>query len=76
MVESNNDENPLKWPSFNLLGADLCHFANDEKQHEFLGKEKCLETLQKWMDSPVCVTVKLDGTNVGMDSEGLLVGRN
>jgi len=34
------------------------------------------KTLRTLMDSPCYVTVKLDGTNVGIDNKGLVVGRN
>jgi len=35
-----------------------------------------LGRLSSWLDAPCVATVKLDGTNVGMDANGLLVGRN
>lgn len=32
--------------------------------------------LQTWLEAPCVATVKLDGTNVGVDDAGMLVGRN
>ena len=34
------------------------------------------EGLKSWIESPVSATIKLDGTNVGIDNEGMMVGRN
>jgi hypothetical protein len=35
-----------------------------------------LDVAADWLNAPCCATVKLDGTNVGIDGRGLLVGRN
>ena len=35
-----------------------------------------LDEVAEWLDAPCCATVKLDGTNVGIDGQGLIVGRN
>ena len=35
-----------------------------------------LDSVGDWLDAPCSATVKLDGTNLGIDREGLVVGRN
>ena len=35
-----------------------------------------LDEVAEWLDAPCCATVKLDGTNVGIDGQGQIVGRN
>ncbi len=39
-------------------------------------KRKFDSTLERWLEAPGVATVKLDGTNVGVDGAGLLMGRN
>lgn len=77
------EPNPLKWPQFEQLGRDfylavkpaidqLASGANkidEEAQHS-------LTRLEGWLDAACVATVKLDGTNVGVCDNGLVVGRN
>lgn len=35
-----------------------------------------LDSVGDWLDAPCSATVKLDGTNLGIDQQGLVVGRN
>merc|ERR1711881_684447 len=35
-----------------------------------------LKYVETWLQSPCFASVKIDGTNVGVDNEGRLVGRN
>ena len=70
-------ENPMKWPSFELLGGDLAYLAKKVKESngrpDQAGK---IEHLMRIIESPCYATIKLDGTNVGGDNAGLVVGRN
>mmetsp|Transcript_66712 Transcript_66712/g.169063 ORF Transcript_66712/g.169063 Transcript_66712/m.169063 type:complete len:420 (+) Transcript_66712:74-1333(+) len=75
--------NPLQWPSFEQLGRDFyekLRLALSELQAgktELSEKAKeSLDMLQVWLDAPCVASVKLDGTNVGIDDSGLVVGRN
>jgi len=77
------DPNPLKWPSFEQLGRDLYDnllpvLEQLESGAEDLDDEakQCLARIQHWLDAPCVATIKLDGTNVGIDETGLVVGRN
>jgi hypothetical protein len=75
--------NPLKWPSFEQLGRDfydnvkpcLDQLENGSQGLDSVAHEG-LAQLKAWLDAPCVATVKLDGTNVGVDNEGLIVGRN
>lgn len=75
--------NPLKWPSFEQLGRDfydnlkpcLDQLENGSQGLDSVAHEG-LARLKAWLDAPCVATVKLDGTNVGVDNEGLIVGRN
>lgn len=75
--------NPLKWPSFEQLGRDFYNnlkpafdqLASGEKNFDDKARNHLLK-LQSWLDAPCVATVKLDGTNVGVDDAGLIVGRN
>jgi hypothetical protein len=76
-------KNPLKWPETEQLGREFYEHIKpaldqlaggasklDDKELEGITK------LQAWLDAPCVATVKLDGTNVGVDNAGLMVGRN
>lgn len=66
-------QNPMKWPSFNLMGADFSYIVQKIKGGSVEWHSKVLLDL---IEAPVYATIKLDGTNVGMDNTGLLFGRN
>lgn len=75
--------NPLKWPQFEQLGRDFCdalaptitqlNAGADELDDD---AQRGLKQLQTWLQAPCVATVKLDGTNVGVSDDGLVVGRN
>ena len=73
--------NPRMWPETEPLAIDVC-----ERLREYLGALQCgvtdeqlagaREKLEQYMfHTEVTATVKLDGTNVGKESGGGLVGR-
>jgi hypothetical protein len=79
----------MKWNSFNLMGADfydlvkkICTSGGTTPSHPdaieamLATRKKFKDQLSGFIDSPCTVTVKLDGTNVGIDNKGLVVGRN
>lgn len=79
------EKNMLKWPQFEQLGKRICEIlqpalsqlvqgvdAVELTQESILG----LKYVETWLQSPCFTTVKIDGTNVGVDNEGRLVGRN
>eukprot|EP00933_Yihiella_yeosuensis_P024700 TRINITY_DN19144_c0_g1_i1.p1 TRINITY_DN19144_c0_g1~~TRINITY_DN19144_c0_g1_i1.p1 ORF type:complete len:434 (+),score=122.22 TRINITY_DN19144_c0_g1_i1:78-1379(+) len=77
--------NPLKWPEFEQLGREFfthlqpalkALLAADDVEELHPKVERGLRRVEAWLDSPCVATVKLDGTNVGIDDSGLLVGRN
>jgi hypothetical protein len=78
-------KNPLKWPQFEQLGKKMCEKlqpalsqlvqgvdAAELSEESILG----LKYVETWLQSPCFATVKIDGTNVGVDNERRLVGRN
>jgi len=65
-------QNPMKWPSFNIMGADLAYIIQKIKK----GSDFHKKIIRDIIDAPCSATVKLDGTNVGIDNNGLLFGRN
>jgi len=68
----------MKWNSFDLMGANFFELLKKamqvDEQNPAIAEAKVL--LRSYIDSPCYVTVKLDGTNVGIDNKGLVVGRN
>lgn len=76
-------KNPLKWPETEQLGREfyehvkpaLDQLAGGASQLDDRASEG-LAKLQAWLDAPCVATVKLDGTNVGVDNTGLMAGRN
>jgi len=77
------EPNPLKWPQFEQLGRDFYNQLKPTIVQLASGAEKLddeaqqgLTRLRCWLDAPCVATVKLDGTNVGVDNGGLVVGRN
>lgn len=75
--------NPMKWPEFEQLGRDvhdhlklaLGQLLSGEDQVTGKAMSK-LHRLAAWLDSPCVATVKLDGTNLGIDEHGGIFGRN
>jgi len=75
--------NPLKWPQFEQLGRDFydalkptitqLNAGADELDDD---AQRGLKQLRTWLQAPCVATVKLDGTNVGVSDDGLVVGRN
>lgn len=75
--------NPLKWLQIEQLGRefhshlkpalDQLSSGADELSEE---AEHGLQKVSAWLGSPCVATVKLDGTNLGVDCAGLVVGRN
>jgi len=77
------EPNPLKWPQFEQLGRDFYDALKPTIDQLNAGADKLdddaqrgLTQLQTWLESPCVATVKLDGTNVGVSDDGLVVGRN
>lgn len=77
------EPNPLKWPQFEQLGRDFYNQLKPTIEQLASGADKLdveaqqgLARLQCWLEAPCVATVKLDGTNVGVDNCGLVVGRN
>lgn len=77
------ESNPLKWPQFEQLGRDFYDQLKPTIDQHTSGAggfddeaRRGLTQLQTWLDAPCVATVKLDGTNVGVDNTGLIVGRN
>eukprot|EP00929_Paragymnodinium_shiwhaense_P118344 TRINITY_DN90274_c0_g1_i1.p1 TRINITY_DN90274_c0_g1~~TRINITY_DN90274_c0_g1_i1.p1 ORF type:complete len:420 (-),score=124.67 TRINITY_DN90274_c0_g1_i1:257-1516(-) len=74
--------NPSKWPEFEQLGRDFHDHITPALEQVLAGEDideeaqSGLQRLDGWLASPCFVTVKLDGTNVGVDDSGLIVGRN
>lgn len=73
----------MKWPQFEQLGRDFYDQLKPTIDQLASGanvlddeSKACLARLQFWLDAPCVATVKLDGTNVGVDDAGLVVGRN
>lgn len=73
----------MKWPSFEQLGRDfydnlkpaLDQITADAKELDELAA-RGVARIEHWLEAPCYATVKLDGTNVGVDETGLMVGRN
>jgi len=78
-------KNMLKWPQFEQLGKKMSEKlqpalsqmvegvdVTELNEESILG----LKYVETWLQSPCFATVKIDGTNVGVDNEGRLVGRN
>jgi len=77
------EPNPLKWPQFEQLGRDFYLAVKPAIDQLASGADKLddeaqegLTRLQGWLDAACVATVKLDGTNVGVCDDGLVVGRN
>jgi len=77
------ERNPLKWPEFEQLGRDFYLAlkpvmeqleAGDEELDEIA--QASLRRVEQWLGAPCAATIKLDGTNVGIDELGMVVGRN
>mmetsp|Transcript_172495 Transcript_172495/g.419565 ORF Transcript_172495/g.419565 Transcript_172495/m.419565 type:complete len:421 (-) Transcript_172495:170-1432(-) len=75
--------NPLKWPEIEQLGREfyacvqhaLRQLSDGQDVLDEQGQQG-LAQLEVWLNAPCVATVKLDGTNVGVDNAGLVVGRN
>lgn len=74
--------NPLKWPSIDAVGKAFYEqlmstlILRGRGGPAMHGKaERKMALLQGWLDSPCVVTFKLDGTNVGIADDGMIVGR-
>jgi len=77
------EPNPLKWPQFEQLGRDFYVAVKPAIDQLASGADELddeaqqgLTRLQCWLEAPCVATVKLDGTNVGVCDDGLVVGRN
>jgi hypothetical protein len=75
--------NTLKWPQFEQLGREFYDKLKPAIDQIASGAGKLddeaqrdLAKLQSWLDAPCVATVKLDGTNLGVDDSGVMVGRN
>eukprot|EP00927_Polykrikos_kofoidii_P038871 TRINITY_DN33312_c0_g1_i1.p1 TRINITY_DN33312_c0_g1~~TRINITY_DN33312_c0_g1_i1.p1 ORF type:complete len:439 (+),score=93.20 TRINITY_DN33312_c0_g1_i1:63-1319(+) len=75
--------NPLRWPEIEQMGRALHDCLQPALKQLTSGCDSLddkarwgLERLQSWLSAPCAATVKLDGTNVGVDNSGLIVGRN
>jgi len=75
--------NPLKWPEIEQLGRELYSHLQPALEELENGAESIsqknkalLKHLDEWLQAPCVATVKLDGTNVGIDNRGVVVGRN
>lgn len=75
----------LRWPETENLGRDVLDClgtALQELQQEpdlqrlSSRAQSGIDTLVAWLDSPCVATAKLDGTNLGVDDEGAIWGRN
>lgn len=66
-MEANDDDNIYKWPAIGLtvrnIGLKIL-------------KDKSEDIAKVLFETPVFASVKYDGTNVAIDTEGLLYGRN
>jgi len=75
--------NPLKWPEIEQLGREF-HECLAPALEQMTSADGAMEEearhglaqLDAWLNAPCAATVKIDGTNVGVDNTGLLVGRN
>mmetsp|Transcript_30357 Transcript_30357/g.66460 ORF Transcript_30357/g.66460 Transcript_30357/m.66460 type:complete len:416 (+) Transcript_30357:65-1312(+) len=77
--------NPLKWPEFEQIGREfheclqpalrqLSRETSREALHDKAARG--LQRLESWLSAPCAATVKINGSNVGIDNRGLMVGRN
>jgi len=75
----------LKWPQFEQLPKRMCESLQPALEHLAEGGDVGnmtsearlgISRVEGWLQSPCFATVKIDGTNVGVDNEGRLVGRN
>eukprot|EP00656_Telonema_subtile_P016315 TRINITY_DN18608_c0_g1_i2.p1 TRINITY_DN18608_c0_g1~~TRINITY_DN18608_c0_g1_i2.p1 ORF type:complete len:243 (-),score=74.85 TRINITY_DN18608_c0_g1_i2:862-1590(-) len=86
---STSEKNPLPWPSFQQLGRDIYDTLNlplsklegaaaedspADPEEEALCS-RLLQRVSNWIESPCYATVKLDGSNCGVDNAGMFVGR-
>lgn len=76
-------KNPLKWPEFEQLGKNFYDSVRPALQQLTAGTGELddeakggLDRIRRWLDAPCAATMKLDGTNVGIDNTGVVVGRN
>jgi hypothetical protein len=78
-------KNALKWPQFEQLGKKMSEKLQPALSQMAQGVDVSklneesilgLRIVETWLQSPCFATVKIDGTNVGVDNEGRLVGRN
>jgi hypothetical protein len=68
-MEPINDDNDLKWPSITLLMMKLKSWI--------LQKKMPTATMHDLIfNKPTYASVKYDGTNVGLDTDGVMYGRN
>jgi len=75
--------NPCKWPSFENLGRDLYDQMRPTLRQLGAGAEELdgqatrgIRRVEEWLAAPCVATAKIDGTNLGVDSTGMIVGRN
>lgn len=68
-MEPINDDNDLKWPSITLLMMKLKSWI--------LQKKMPAATMQDLIfNKPIYASIKYDGTNVGIDTDRVMYGRN
>jgi hypothetical protein len=82
------ERNPVQWPSFDQLGRavydelqPILSMIEQSEQNTHLqahlqGSIHTSLKLQHWLDAQCVVTVKLDGSNAGVDNMGFFYGRN
>lgn len=77
------ENNPLRYPSFDQLGLEFYNAVEPALRQLGAGASTLdgkatagLARLARWLDAPCTATVKLDGSNCGVDDSGLIVGRN
>ena len=69
MEKANLEDNNLKWSSIDLLIHYLLN-PNSMKQQNHG------DLYKKVFETPVALSQKYDGTNVGRDEDGMMYGRN
>eukprot|EP00747_Dinoflagellata_sp_TGD_P065087 gnl/TRDRNA2_/TRDRNA2_154201_c0_seq2.p1 gnl/TRDRNA2_/TRDRNA2_154201_c0~~gnl/TRDRNA2_/TRDRNA2_154201_c0_seq2.p1 ORF type:complete len:363 (+),score=42.26 gnl/TRDRNA2_/TRDRNA2_154201_c0_seq2:105-1193(+) len=74
--------NTLLWPEIDPLGSAFHKALQPALKQLAAGVGQLdaaalvgLTTLKRWLDAPCAATVKIDGTNLGVDNTGVVVGR-
>jgi len=68
-MEPISDDNDLKWPSIDLLMVKFKNWILSKKMKPDLMADLIF-------NKPVFASVKYDGTNVGINTDGVMYGRN